>query len=304
MGYKHKVLNDEERQKFIALFRHNIKNNALMTHIILNKLYALIFFVIIVSLLIISITTSKSVMGFLGGLILGIIAIQINFVFSHLWAHALMLEYSLWDVEQMPKKLGQIPAVMFYAFYHHHHTKQDDWMKEELSYNTDCGAFMVAVAHWESFSLITSFYPINHILSKLFVFGNLILFPTQTTSFFLGYELGAILLPISHAWVHDKRVSKYLYYPLKLLEVIGIFATKQDHVRHHIYSTPTVYQGFTSSGIYSPIFDKFIDKIWDNTFYWCEKTNRKMYNVLWYVMTIVMYSSVVLSCLLLVGLNI
>ncbi len=202
-----------------------------------------------------------------------------------MWAHSLMLEYGLWNVDQMPKSIGQIPSVMFYAFYHHHHTKEDDWMAEILSYGTKAGAFANAVSHWESFSLFTLEYPIPGIFAKLFVLLNLFYYPAAVAPFFLGYEIGVILLPVSHDWVHERKAASFgIYYLIRPLETIGLFATRADHRNHHDHTCRTVYQGFTSSGLYSARFDKILDDFWNYTFDKCVEMKYPLHKVLWYVM--------------------
>ena len=96
--------------------------------------------------------------------------------------------------------------------------------------------------------------------------------------YLLGYELGAFLLPISHDWVHLRSSPQYgVYYILKTLEMIGIFATREDHKSHHNYEHRTVYQGFTSSGLYSKTFDKYINRLWISIHDYCKENNIEMY---------------------------
>jgi len=304
MNYKHRYLSDQEKIDFMELFSENIKQNFVMKHIFLNRSLSLLFLLLIVLLGIVTIFTCENIMLTIIGIVFGVLSIQINFIVSHLWAHSLMLEYQLWNTKNMFKYVGQIPSVMFYAFYHHHHTKTDDWSKNALSFNSFDGAFMVAVSHWESFSLFTSFYPIPGILSKLFVIVSLWLFPSTMAGFIFGYEFGVILLPVSHDWVHDKKACAYgIRYFLEMLEFIGIFATQKDHIRHHVYHTPYVYQGFTSSGLYWARMDKFVDNIWNYVFDWCNNNKYPMYKTLWYIMTGIIYTTLSVSMIILVKLN-
>lgn len=291
MEYVHRNLNDQERKDFVELFWHTVKNKPIMKHVILQKYqYALIYPLILLTLIALEIKMYNDIVVLGLGIIFGIMAIQINFIFSHMWAHALMLEYDLWNINNMNREIGTIPSVMFYAFYHHHHTKADNWAKDILSFYSSVGEMATAISHWESFSLFTLDFPVNEVIMRLFVIFTLVSFPQIFLPFYIGYEIGVILLPISHDWVHDRNSCKVgiLYYILKPLEYIGIFATRKDHIRHHIYNHPTVYQGFTSSGLYSKTFDGFIDLIWNKTYHYCNRTGKKMHQVMWYPMVAVL----------------
>ncbi|AYV84272.1 MAG: hypothetical protein Hyperionvirus21_6 [Hyperionvirus sp.] len=90
-------------------------------------------------------------------------------------------------------------------------------------------------------------------------------FCPQTALYFYGYELGALILPIAHGWQHISHTLvpppvRVLFF---IFEFIGIVANKDDHGRHHVHTTPTVYQAFTSSGIFNAKLDHFVDILWD-----------------------------------------
>ena len=292
--YQHKYLSSQEKEDFINLYKNNIKNNIIMKNFLENKIYVLIYPAIIIGLSILTMVTHINFPFMILSFFMGIVTIQLTFIFSHLWAHSLMLEYSLWNINNMEKDVGQIPSVMFFAFYHHHHTKEDDWYGD-ISIRNNNGALSTAFSHWESFSLFTTNYPVNGTIMKLFLVYNLYFFPFLSP-FFLGYELGVILLPISHDWVHEKNATRYgIYYLLQLLEMIGVFATNADHIRHHIYSHDTIYQGFTSSGIYSKRFDTIVDDIWNYFYHKYNTTQYKMYSALWYLMTFVLCGTLTIS---------
>lgn len=288
----HRDLTLEEKGNFQALFDDNISHNTIMKKYFENKIYTLIFPTIIGSLLALTFYTYRSLSYVLFAFILGICSIQINFIFAHMWAHSLMLEYDAWNIKNMSKIFGQIPSVLFYAFYHHHHhTKMDDWMPLQ--------AFDTAFSHWESFSLFAQTYPFGTI-TKMYIGLNLLYNYVAMAPFILGYEIGVILLPLSHDWVHEKKSKKfYIHWLLAPLELIGIFATKEDHIRHHNYNHRTIYQGFTSSGLYSARFDAILDKFWDFIYDQTSHTKYQMCNWLWYVYVIVLCLTLSIPTLLL-----
>lgn len=231
--YSHRYLTINEKYKFIELFNDNADKNYLIKIFFKYHLVAILYPFIILSLLYLTISNSVNILNDVVVFVLGLITIQIKFCFAHMWAHSLMLEYDLWSVKTMPQIFGQISFVIFYAFYHHHHEKDDDWMPRLLKHSEFTDSFATAFTHWESFSLFTQTYPINHLIIKSYVFYNLYTNPISIP-FFLGHEVGVILLPIAHDWVHFRLSNKFgSYYLLKPLEWLGIFATKEDHKRHH-----------------------------------------------------------------------
>jgi hypothetical protein len=192
----------------------------------------------------------------------------------------------------MTHNIGQLPIVMYYAFYHHHHTKTDHWLHDTLKYDK----VQTLYAHWNSFSLFTCHYPINGILIKLFILYNMCYYFDKTIAFFLGYEIGVFLLPISHDWVHERRCGVFgVHYLLKPLEKLGVFATKQDHYTHHKYDHPCVYQNFTSSGIYLKPFDKIIDKLWNVFYDYSNKYKIPLHKLMWYPMIMSLFCTVIVS---------
>ena len=262
-----------------------------------NKLFALTYPTIVFILFILMIKYSSGITVTVVGFLLGLMSIQLNFVTSHTWAHALMLEYHMWTIPQMMSKIGQLPIVMFYAFYHHHHTKTDKWLHDVLGYDK----IHTLYSHWNSFSLLTYHYPLNGYLVKMFVIYNMYFNFGCTIAYFFGYEFGVFLLPISHDWVHSRLCGVFAYYLLKPLETLGIFATKEDHKSHHRHDHPTVYQNFTSSGIYSKRINVMIDKIWDEMFNYSKTNKIRLYKLMWYPMmgTIIctlVFSTYILMC--------
>lgn len=299
--YRHRNLSDKEKADFEELYLESANHNPLVRKFLQNKLYTAVFPIIIAGLLLLSYQMHFNKIFTVIAVVMGLVSIQLNFVVSHMWAHALMLEYDLWNRENMLKHVGEIPFVLFYAFYHHHHTDEDDW-SHVVSTNNFHGAFATAFAHWESFSLFTMRYPLNESM-RWFVISSLYWHP-YLAPFFLGYEIGVILLPISHDWVHKKNAQKFgIYYILKALEMIGIFAKPSDHAKHHKYTHPTVYQGFTSSGLYSARFDAFLDNIWNYFFYHCHRTKSKLHSILWYLMIATTCGTLLVSTVILRSLH-
>ena len=270
----HRDLTPEERIKLVLLLECNANRNPFMKEYFQNRNLAILYPIILVTLFMASVKISTGVFSFVLLFFSGIISIQINFIFQHIYAHALMLYYDRWapNVHSMQ----DIPIVLFYAFYHHHHSKDDNWAPH-LSYYNATGARDVAVSHWNSFFISSTEFPFGRILPKIFL-PIMIYYSPRYVIYLLGYELGAFLLPISHDWVHLRSSPQYgVYYVLKSLEVIGIFATKDDHKSHHKYDHRTVYQGFTSSGLYSKVFDDYVNKLWDSIYDYSMKSRTPMY---------------------------
>jgi hypothetical protein len=285
--YKHRYLTEVEQQKFKDLYDEVFKNDTFMSLIHRDLRWIIIYPAIIAFLLTGTIMIEQHFFFKICCFFCGLVSIQLHFVVSHMWAHSLMLEYSLWTIDEMIKKVGMISTVTFHAFYHHHNSQIHNWWNalpsdniiKEGKYVQKSGPFSVAIAHWVSFSLFTMNYPTKPLVA-FYVMSIIYIFPI-TFPFFLGYEFGVLLLPISHDWVHQRIAARGpLYYFLLFLEKIGIIATKEDHATHHTYNHPTVYQGFTSSGIYSKFFDNIFDGIWDKAFYYSQTNNIPLYKVL------------------------
>lgn len=199
-------LTENERKDFKELYYHIVQKNPIHQ----RNIYALIYPVYIIFLLIITINTYTSITTFISG----ILSIQLHFGFSHMWAHSLMMYYKLWNVESM---ISNAPIVLFYAHYHHHHKNKDNWMSE-LSY----GSYKVAIAHWNSYSLLTTNFPINGYIVKLFVILSLYYNTAKAAPFYLMYEIGVIFLPIAHDWVHKRQSLNFFWYFILSFKIFGI----------------------------------------------------------------------------------
>ena len=75
-----------------------------------------------------------------------------------------------------------------------------------------------------------------------------------------------LLLPLAHGWQHiaHSRYGRGLTLLLSGCERLGLIATRADHRPHHVKGHATVYQSFSSSGIFSRQLDILMDRVWDN----------------------------------------
>lgn len=303
MGYKHKVLSPDERKKFKELFLATVNNNTAMRLLFRTKWFAVTYPLFLIILLILTIKYASGFTVAVVGFVLGFLSIQLNFSTSHMWAHALMLEYQMWTIEEMLSKIGYLPIVIFYAFFHHHDedpesdSENDPQLRNVLGYD----GVHVLYSHWNSFSLFTYHYPLNGVLLKLFVAYHLCFNFEIIIGYILGYEFGVFLLPISHDWVHSRLCGAY--YMLKPLEMLGIFATKEDHRSHHRHDHPTVYQNFMSSGIFSKRANDYADEIWNILFEYSNMKKIQLYKLMWYLMIGSMACSLIFSTYLLLCLQ-
>lgn len=261
--YKHRFLTSSEKVDFVNLFKYNVSRNAVASIFFSFPVIICIFPIMWLTVVDAIYKTYTSFLSFIIPFFLGFIFLKLKFDISHMFAHALMLEYGLWNVDVMPTVFGDISLVIFYAF-DHHHEDGSYWLRKLLSQSERMYYTSILFAHWESFSLFTQLYPfglIGFVITKLLLL--LGIYNPVVLSFVLGHEMGVILLPISHDWVHARFISKVLYYPFKFLEVIGIFATREKHQIHHQYNHQYVYKSFSSSGIFLERFDKYLDNLWD-----------------------------------------
>ncbi len=210
--------------------------------------------------------------------IMGLFGLQLFFIAAHTKSHALFLEYDKMNLtyDGHNDVLCQRP-VFFYAFYHHHHTFKDNWMPELSYYDREKqfvldhdGTRNVIAAHWHGFSLLSSrtiVIPIMfYLLSPITIF------------YFLGFEIGVVLLPFAHGWQHIPRERFGYLRPLFVMfEHIGLFASSQVHDNHHVHTGPTVYKDFSSSGIYFEFIEKFVNQFWDRIFYQSQKSETRVH---------------------------
>lgn len=269
--YEHRYLTEHEKAKFIELFRYNVSYNILASIFFSSFPFArcviLIFPCISITLSYYAVVylTSGYIneLSFLLLFFAGFLFLKLKFDFAHMFAHSLMLDYDLWNKNNMTRKFGIVSTVIFYAF-DHHHEDGSEFFRKGLGL-TDYEYYMsIVFTHWESFSMFTYIYPfpgvcfVAKILTIFCIFSHV-----NAVPFVLGHEVGAMLLPVAHDWVHERLSNKYgLFYLLKPLETIGIFASKKDHKVHHKHIHRYVYKSFSSSGLYSKTFDIYINALW------------------------------------------
>jgi len=314
----HRWLSEGEKDKFSNNFGEHIKTTSCRRTKQLTHFFLFLFFVtLLLSIIEVVLHIQESTGYFMihtAGFIYGILAIQLHFIFSHMWVHALMFEYDLWfSKDLMDKEFGidrLLPPVMWDAFYHHHAEHTDiKWLENRNKDNTYyTGPFATLISHWESYFLFTMSFPYGFKSNTILWF--ILTFYSQYrldifAGFLLGYQIGVILLPINHSWVHSKIsispdespyylciLYKILEHFLRALEWIGIIATSKDHKSHHDYDSPGVYKNFTSSGLYSRILNEYIDKLWLENFNYAIHNNVKMHVIMENI------SSKVLLCLI------
>jgi len=209
------------------------------------------------------------ILGALLYLILGVVALQVVFVASHIVSHALFLEYD--NIAPENKRWAQQHPLFYYAFYHHHHSSKDNW-NPDMSYYTDEGTRNIVVAHWDGYTLLGS-------SRILLVLATCWLWPPNSLYFF-GYEIGVLLLPFAHGWQHINPKRMGILGPvLTALMWIGLIANSSDHSRHHKHDHPTVYQDFSSSGLYMRYLDDWLNRQWDSAFFTAKQNSKRVYDV-------------------------
>lgn len=280
---EHHELNETEKKNFERLYYQiesdypifNLMKQNLATMIawILYVLGFMIFFIVIG----VNEISFYSCTKYIALFCLGVFALQIIFVAAHVKSHALFLEYDkhCLDVTKDNDVLTQQP-IYFYAFYHHHHSITNDWMPE-LSYCSNKNQFVldhegtrnITASHWHGFSMLSS----KNILIVVF----LVMICPNLVFYFFGYEIGVFILPFAHGWQHiPKKNFRKLQTLFSTLEYFGLLANKHDHNNHHKHDSPTVYQDFSSSGLYAKRIDKLINTFWDQIYNKNEKPHDEM----------------------------
>lgn len=264
--FVHRNLNESERRLFIETYRNVERKDLVFRFISQSDKTMAIWFTLIVTFILGSFIISSQIKSWLTILlvfILGIIGLQIVFVATHMEAHSFFLEYDLHTPKNtlLPKW-----TVYYYAFYHHHHSRVDNWAPFLSYYNYD-GMRNVAAAHWTSFSMLTS-RRIIMVMTFAYIYP-------LTLIYFAGYETGCLILPFAHRWQHvvaseQNIICRSLFI---FLEKIGFVANHVDHTAHHVHTHPTVYQDFSSSGLYAKSIDSYLNEFWDFAFYEAIRTN-------------------------------
>lgn len=229
-----------------------------------------------------------------GCFILGLLNLQIGFVGTHWRAHAEFLNYEKHVPQNITKPTDKLSWVIWfltptwgfdlpvynYAFVHHHHQEPDNptnWAPALSYYEPEGdrpGSRNIAVAHWHGYTMIGS-------TQLVYVLFWMWLCP-MTGLFFFGHEVATLLLPASHGWqhTHNNKMGPILNPVFRCLEWLGVIANSEDHEKHHVHDGPTVYQDFSSSGLYMKSVDKILNKIWDCCCYYAMDTGRKPVDIL------------------------
>lgn len=286
--WAHEELSAERRRDFIAAFRHAEAGDCAFRFAQSAagiRLWPLCTAVVCLGALLLRppAATGAAADWLLGALacVCGVLALQLWFVASHTAAHAFMLEYDQ-HAPGRPRlhafRISQLP-IYFFAFYHHHHTWEDDWAPF-MSYNDaaksriweHAGTRGVIASHWVNYSHLPYLIPDGHVLptpvTLLVVAGyaQLVVRARYFAPFLAGYELAVLLLPLAHGWQHipHSRYGPWLAALLQLVERLGLIANRTDHRPHHVHTGETVYQSFSSSGLYARWVDVWVDRQWNH----------------------------------------
>ena len=286
--YRHKILNSFERSEYKKLY-HSIETKNKLFNVVKHSNTILLLWIIILLCgfyFVMPITYDVwTILNF----VIGFMTLQILFIVTHMSAHALFLEYENHTIGNV-RMTDSI--VYYYAFYHHHHTEYDNWMPQ-LSYYNASGYRNIVAAHWTSYSFV---------FSKMFLSVMLIIWIWPMMSYyFLGYELAVIILPYAHGWQHIKHDKFNIIIKMffTFFENIGIVANEYDHHNHHIHTGRTVYQNFSSSGIYSKYLDNKLNQLWNYCFDMAQHNNKNPYDYVVCFEYIVMFLLIVtFVCLL------
>jgi hypothetical protein len=202
-------------------------------------------------------------------MLLGMFALQVIFVVSHLEAHALFFDYS----DHVPgTRLEERTPVYFAAFLHHHQRTSAPWFPD-LAISNTFGYNNVGIAHWVSFSVTFG--------DRCWLPALLALVDLKVMWFFIGYEVGVWLLPYAHGFQHSS-VESMGALPLTLMTMLnklGLVASPSAHGNHHSIAHRTVYQDFSSSGFHMKQFDTCLNRRWDQYYDHAVTTNGNLYDI-------------------------
>lgn len=207
--------------------------------------------------------------------VVGLIYLQIFFVITHMIAHSIFLEY---DAFVPHNKRVPTSPIYYYAFYHHHcePDNKEDWAStygEYMSGSSYDGQRAIIAVHWHGYSLL--------IFPKILLVGFWCYMCPKLFIFFAGYEIGVFLLPFAHMWQHvtPKKFGSFKSI-LHFLETVGLIADKRSHKMHHVYTHQTVYQDFSSSGLYLRCIDQYLNGIWNDAFMYASNNHMKPRDIL------------------------
>lgn len=278
----HKNLSKDEKDSFIKLYE-KIENDHLLFKLMKISQTTMTGWLIYVCFFcLLCFYSNHFKIGNIFIILSGIICLQIVFIATHIRSHSLFLEYDEHTVKT--ERLKDSP-IYYYAFYHHHHTKQNHWASGMGYFSDKNSKFLtnyvsarnIICSHWHGFSLLASVKG----LILISIFGML---NSRVLFYFLGYELGVIILPFAHIWQHAHvNCFGYLASIFKFLEDYGVIANDEDHHFHHAHNqVETVYQDFSSSGLYFKFInlDKYINKFWNHSFYKALSKNVRTFDVI------------------------
>ncbi|KAL0490009.1 hypothetical protein AKO1_006703 [Acrasis kona] len=275
---KHCNLDQEQQKEFKRIVQRSEQNAPAFGFMSRNKTTMILWVMLVMTFGIFSIylcydhVNLPSLVAAILLIASGMVALQLLFVSSHTASHAMFLEYE--NIKLDNERWSEQHPIFYYAFYHHHHSFKNNWFPE-LSYHNPKGTINVVAAHWDGYSLLAKKERIMIVL--FFMLLNPI-----CGLFFFGYELGALLLPYAHLWQHISHSRMAVFeYILRICEKCGLIANGADHHRHHNHNHDTVYQDFSSSGIYMKHIDDWINYLWDCAFKTAKETeHNRPYDVM------------------------
>lgn len=275
--WRHHYLTDAEKRKFKLAFRANANEHAFASFMRTPVGFVLSIAIAIGALFSVHryvVCNDNDQPGYWNttrnaiATVVGIIAAQITFAIDHTFAHLAFLHYDFWQQDH-PMAKSMLP-VMYYAFYHHHHTVLDDWGSDTWSatsswmWSRSNARRGVVASHWHAYCSMFKFDYL--LLATLFL---LALRLPVLASLCIGREIGALFIVAGHGWAHRwlyiQRIPCFRSLE-RWMAAFGGFADIQTHKRHHRHNHPTVYQSFTSSGLYSRTLDKLFDRLWDRLY--------------------------------------
>lgn len=271
----HRELTKRGQEHFIGLYQYVVDTSHIFKYMISSDIKSKTWICLLLIFINASVWTNLYIVwsGVLFGSLafcLGILSLQIIFVGSHMEAHALFLEYG----NHYATNLRCVkPIVYYYAFYHHHHTKNNNWAPQ-LSFYTEKGIRGITVAHWHSYTMLLS--------SRIFLVAFFSWLSPILMFYFVGYECAVYILPYAHGWqhMHKKKLGTVPNLIIPPLIRIGLIAGSDQHKNHHNHNHSTVFQSFSSSGIYSKKLDRWLDSFWNNCFHKCWMNDQNLYDMI------------------------
>lgn len=272
--------NNFDAKKFKELYDLIFQSNFISTiHQDIRKIliFPLIILILVIDTYLIDFEPHIKVLA----IICGFFSVHLNFIISHMWIHTLMFHYEMWSIEEMIKNIGMISPIFFHEFYRHHHKNNENLLEWDSlpthhlitgPHSFTSGPLSIIISHWVSFSLFLSTYPFS---VYPIVFTVWFIYPT-ITPYFLGYEIGVLLLPFYIDMTFFKIIFKEICFVLPNCFNLGINVMRKDNIE----------KKFIPQGLYG----KFLDAIFAETRNRiCDFENNlviELHQVIWYVMVI------------------